>query len=200
MTNTNLVPVLSFATVNLDWEWQYGKRDFQDRFSPDLTVAETIGRQCGNIPLILAGGFYDAQDPQYAWCMRTRTGVCLVHEILAWDWGPAERNELYRRLFLFGYGEKDCRVYNYWDEGFPLQIEGCDAKGLVMARGNRAVVVVTDYSGDGEVTVRLDLPATGLPDTVKPSDLETGETLASPAPGVATFTLQKHDYKVVLFE
>ncbi len=200
MTNTNLVPVLSFATVNLDWEWQYGKRDFQDRFSPELTVAEAIGRQCGNIPLILAGGFYDAKDPDYAWCMRTRTGVCLVHEILAWDWGPAERNELYKRLYLFGYGEKDCRVYNYWDEGFPLQIEGCEAKGLVMVRGQRAVMAVTDYSGGGEVTLRLDLKTTGLPDMVKPSDLETGEALASPAPGVVTFPLKKHDYKVVLLE
>ena len=38
MTNTNIVPILSaIANVNLDWEWQYGKRDWQDRFAPDLT-------------------------------------------------------------------------------------------------------------------------------------------------------------------
>ncbi len=200
MTNTNLVPVLAFCTVNLDWEWQYGKRDWQDRFTPDLTVAETIGRQTGNIPLVLAGGFYDPKDPAYEFCMRTRMGVCLVHEIRFWDWGPAWCYDLYKRLFDFGYGDPACRVYNYWDEGFPLTVTGCDAKGIVMVNGKRAVVAVTDYSGGGDVTLKLDLKAVGLPDTIKASDLETAEALTGAASGEVSFPLRKHDLKVVLFE
>jgi len=200
MTNTNIVPILSFANINLDWEWQYGKRDFQDRFAPDLTVAETIGRQCGNIPLILAGGFYDDKDPAWEWCMRTRLGVCLVHEIRVWDWHPAFHYEMYGKLFNFGYGDKDCRVYNYWDEGFPLEVAGCNAKGIVMVKGPKAIAIVTDYGEGGTCTLKLDLGKLGLPATVKPSDFETGEAMTGMAPGEVTFPLKKHDFRAVLLE
>ena len=53
--------------------------------------------------------------------MRTRPGVCLVHEIRVWDWQPAAHYDLLRKLFHFGLRRPaDCRVYNYWDPGFPL--------------------------------------------------------------------------------
>jgi hypothetical protein len=200
LTNANLVPVFSFANVSLDWEWQYGKRDFQDRFAPDLTVAEAIGRQCGNIPLILAGGFYDAKDPMYARVMRTRLGVCLVHEIRAWDYQPAFHYEMMKKIFLFGYGEPDCRVYNYWDDGFPLKATGCDAKAIVMARGQKALAIVTDYAEGGTCSIAFDLKALGLPPSVKAKDVEDGAALESPAPGVVVFPLKKHDFRAVWLE
>ena len=200
MTNTNIVPILSFANINLDWEWQYGKRDFQDRFPPDLTVAETIGRQCGNIPLILSGGHTPDTDPVFDWMMRTRLGVCLVHEIRVWDWRPKFHYDTYGKLFEFGYGAPECRVHNYWDEGFPLQVRGCNALGIVVVNGTRAVVIVTDYGEGGECTLQLDLEGVSLPGTVKPTDFETGDPLASDMPGRVSFTLKKHDFRAVLFE
>jgi len=199
MTNTNIVPILSFANINLDWEWQYGKRDFQDRFTPDLTVAETIGRQCGNVPLILSGGFYDDKDPAWEWCMRTRLGVCLVHEIRVWDWHPAFHYAMYQKLFDFGYGSPECRVYNYWDEGFPLKVSGVDAKGIVMANGPRAIVIVTDYGEGGACELQLDLVRLGLPATVKAKDLETGEAVEGDG-GRVSFPLKRHDFRALLFE
>ncbi len=200
MTNTCIVPILSFANINLDWEWQYGKRDWQDRFSPDLAVAETIGRQCGNVPLVLAGGFYDEKDPAWNWCMRTRLGVCLVHEIRVWDWHPAFHYALLKKLFDFGYGDKACRVYNYWDEGFPLSVTGCDAKGIVMVKGQKAIAIVTDYGEGGTCTMKLDLGKLGLPATVKPSYRESGEALTAAGPGEASFPLKKHDFKAVAWQ
>ncbi len=199
MTNTNLVPILSFANVNLDWEWQYGKRDFQDRFDPDLTVAETIGRQCGNVPLILAGGFYDTKDPAYAWCMRTRTGVCAVHEIRVWDWQPQAHYDFQRKLFEFGYGDPACRVYNYWDEGFPLRVDGVTAKAIVMVNNGRTLVIVTDYGTGGDCRLTLDLPALGLPAPTAASDLETGQAVPLAGPGEVRFPLKKHDFRTVVF-
>ncbi len=200
MTNTCIVPILSFATVNLDWEWQYGKRDFQDRFTADLAVAETIGRSCGNIPMILGGGHTPPDDPAYDWMQRTRLGVCLVHEIRPWDYRPEFHWEMYRRLFEFGYGTDECRVYNYWHGDFPLTIEGADARGIVLVTGDRAICVVTDYGEGGDCTIALDLDAVGLPDTISPKDFETGEALTSNAPGTAGFPLKRHDFKAVLFE
>jgi len=199
MTNTNLVPILSFANVNLDWEWQYGKRDFQDRFTPELTVAESVGRQCGNLPLILAGGFYDAQDPAWGWCMRTRLGVCLVHELRLWDWQPDWHYALYGKLFEFGYGSPECRVYDYWDEGFPLKVSGVDARGIVLVNGRRAIVVVTDYGEGGDCALELDLKALGLPNSVTATDLETGDTVPGVG-GKVVFPLRKHDFRALRFE
>jgi hypothetical protein len=200
MTNTNIIPLLSFATVNLDWEWRYGKTDFQDRFTWDLTVAQTIGRQCGNIPMILGGGHTPRDDPAYPWMTRTRLGVCLVHEIRVWDHGPEEHYAMYGKLFEFGYGLPECAVYNYWDEGFPMQIAGVEGKGIVLASGERAIAIVTDYGEGGDCTMTLDLAALGLPNTVKPMNLETGEAMTAAAPGVVTFPLKKHDFRALLFE
>ncbi len=200
MTNTNIVPLLSFATVNLDWEWRYGKTDFQDRFTWDLTVAQTIGRQCGNVPMILGGGHTPRDDPEYPWMTRTRLGVCLVHEIRVWDWGPEEHYAMCGKLFEFGYGLDDCAVYNYWDEGFPMQVTGAEAKGIVMARGGRALAIVTDYGEGGDCTLTLDMKALGLPDTVIATDFETGEAMTGAGAGSVTFALKKHDFKAVLFE
>lgn len=199
MTNACLVPVMAFANINLDWEWQYGNQDFQERFTPELTVAETIGRQCGNIPLILSGGMRPESDDQKAWLNRTRTGVCLVHELRAWDWQPKEMWDLYCKLFDFGYGA-GAAVYNYWDEGFPLKIGGLHGKAIVMSRDGKALVVVTDYGGGGECTLALDGARLRLAPGAKPKDLETGEALASSGPGQAHFTLRKHDYRAVVWE
>lgn len=200
MTNACLVPVMSFANINLDWEWQYGERDFQDRFTPEMTVAETIGRQCGNIPLILQGGYYSTTPEKMDWINRTRTGVCMVHELRTWDWQPKAQWDLYKLMFDFGYGEKECRVYNYWDDGFPLQISGVNAKAILMVKGAKALAIVTDYGGGGDAMVKLDVAALKLPATLKAKDLESGTALASPAPGTATFALKKHDYKVIGWE
>ncbi|MCD6351487.1 MAG: hypothetical protein J7M26_05160 [Armatimonadetes bacterium] len=200
MTNTNIVPILAFANINLDWEWKYGKTDFQDRFSPELTVAETIGRQCGNVPLILAGGHTPPSDPAYQWLMRTRLGVCLVHELRVWDWRPAWHYDFYGKLFAFGYGDPACRVYNYWDEGFPLRIEGCDVRGIVIVMGKKALVIVTDYGKGGRCRLTLDLKGLGLPPSVHATDFETGAAIAGKAPGVVEFPLKKHDFRAVVFE
>ncbi|MCM8757238.1 MAG: hypothetical protein NC823_02020, partial [Candidatus Omnitrophica bacterium] len=200
MTNANLIPILSFANVSLDWEWQYGKRDFQDRFTPEMTVAETIGRQCGNIPLILAGGFYNQKDPDYSWVMRTRLGVCLVHELKVWDYGPAFHYQFLKKLYEFGYGEKDCQVFNYWDEHFPLSVKGIKAKGIVFLRGKKALAIVTDYGEGGQATVSLDYQALGLTSNLRPKDFETGEELTVTGSGQPSFFLKKHDFKAILFE
>lgn len=200
MTNASLVPVNAFANVNLDWEWKYGADDFQDRFTPELTVAETIGRQTSNFPLILAGGHMDCKDPRYAWVMRTRLGVMLVHELRAWDYGPEVDTAFYRKLYEFGYGEPDCRVFNYWDAGHPVKVAGVDARTLALVRGKRALVIVTDYGDGGDAKLTLDRAALKLPASATAKDFETGEPIAGTTVSELSFRLKKHDFKAVLIE
>ena len=151
MTNTAIVPVLSFVNCTMDWEWHYGYEDFQDRFSADLTVAETIGRQVGAWPTILAGGHPDPRDPRVDFMWRTRLGVALVHEIQVFDYRPKRDFDVYTRLFEFGYGADGCRVFNYWQPDHPVRVEGVDARTLAAARGGGAIVVVTSYGKSGRL-------------------------------------------------
>jgi len=197
MTNTQIVPVNSFLNCTMDWEWKYGYDDFQDRFSPELTVAETIGRQVGAWPTILAGGNLDPKDPRVEFVHRTRLGVALVHELQVFDYGPASDAEIYRRLLEFGYGADDCRVYNYWQEGHPVRVEGIKACTLAMARGGAAVIVVTDYSDGGTCRVALDLERLGLKAEAAAVDFETGRPIERTGPGAFVFPIKKHDFRIL---
>jgi hypothetical protein len=200
MTNTMLAPVYSFINCTMDWEWKYGYEDFQDRFSPDLTVAETIGRQVGAWPTILAGGHPEANDPRVDFMYRTRLGVTLVHEVQVFDYRPERDREIYERLYEFGYGTDACRVFNYWQEGHPVRVGGADARTLALAKDGRAVLVVADYGEGGDCVVTLDIGKLGLKPEAAASDLETGEPIQRSAPGVFTFPIKKHDFRILHVE
>jgi len=200
MTNTTIVPVLSFANCTMDWEWKYGYDDFQDRFSPDATVAETIGRQVGAWPTILAGGHPKPDDPRVDFMYRTRLGVALVHEIAVFDYRPARDVEIYGKLFEFGYGTDACRVFNYWQPGHPVEVEGVDARTLAIACGGRAIAVVTDYGGGGDCRVKLDLAKLGLKPEAAAVDLENDKPIERTAPGSFRFPLGKHDFRILRVE
>jgi len=130
--------------------------------------------------------------------MRTRLGVALVHEIRNWDVRPDFEVELLRKLYEFGYGEKDCVVYNYWEDGQPVQVNGVNAKTLVLSRAGRVVVIVTDYGGGGHCQVRLDREALNLPTSLQATDLETGEHIDLANEGILSFPLKQHDFKAIL--
>ena len=200
MTNTMIVPVMSFLNCTMDWEWKYGYEDFQDRFSPDLTVAETIGRQVGAWPTILAGGHPDPKDPRVEFMWRTRLGVALVHELQVFAYQPAADLEVYRKLYDFGYGLPDCRVLNYWQDGYPVRVEGIDACSLTMTRGGKAIVVVTDYGGGGKCRLTVEPAKLGLRADASATDLESGSAIERLAPGVFTFTLDKHNFRILRIE
>ncbi|NQT17825.1 MAG: hypothetical protein HQ582_34040 [Planctomycetes bacterium] len=200
MTNTMTVPVHSFLNCTMDWEWKYGYDDFQDRFSPDSTVAQTIGRQVGAWPTILAGGHPKPDDPRVEFMYRTRLGVALVHEIQVFDYRPAADVEVYRRLFEFGYGTDECRVFNYWEPGHPVEVEGGDARTLAMARGGAALVVVTDYGEGGSGRVSLDVERLGLAADAGATDLETGEPIERVEPGRFVLEMKKHDFRILRVE
>jgi hypothetical protein len=197
MTNTMIVPVLSFINCTMDWEWKYGMDDFQDRFSPDLIVAESVGRQVGARPTVLSGGFTNLKDPRLDRIYRTRLGVTLVHEIQVFDSNPKRDTELYRKLFQFGYGDPATRVFNYWQPGHPVKVDGTRTCTLAMANPSGAIVVVTDYAAGGNCRVTLDLARLGLGPQAAAVDLESGLAVDRLAPGVFSFSIPKHDFRIL---
>lgn len=197
MTNALIVPVMSFINCTMDWEWKYGYDDFQDRFAPDLIVAESIGRQVGAWPTSLGGGHWQMKDPRVEPMLRTRLGVTLVHEIQPFDASYVYDATLLRRLFAFGYGDDQTRVYNYWQRRPPVSLAGVDARWLAMAKGGEALVVVTDFGGGGTCRVTLDLAQLGLKPDAQATDFESFGPIERAAAGTFVFSLKKHDFRIL---
>lgn len=200
MTNAYLIPVFSWSTINFDWEWRYGGTDFQDRFNRDYIRAASLGRQGGNVPVVLAG-IRDVTDPQkQAWVERTRAGVCLTHELSIHEADP-----LYIRirqyLFSQGYGTPACRVFNYWDEHPVLTVAGLDAAWIAIQGKDNVILILTDYGNGGNAILRLDTTALGLPTNFTavnwehPEQQYTAQDGALLVPAVA-----KHDFRILTIQ
>ena len=105
MTNVNVLPVLSWASITLDWEWQdhdgQEREDYQTRNAlgcddhgnhcndTSMVLAQSLGLQSGNIPVVLdeqkaknCSARPDLNTSEcLAWLTRTQWAVCLPHEI-----------------------------------------------------------------------------------------------------------------------
>jgi hypothetical protein len=228
MTNTNIVPMLSFGTLNLDWEWrdlgEWAKKDLQDRLGADedtaLILAQSLGLHTGNISVAI-DRFRPPADSGVTreWLFRTVMAVCLPHEIKVYQ-GTREVSLVQNQLAEFGYGQADCKVHRYWEEGYPLATDGAKVRALVLARAGRAMLAVGSYGDDGKATLKLDLESLGLDKTVRAFDVEQlarnqdaatkGKTapedtpapseveLNRIAPGEFVLPIRKHDFALVL--
>ena len=108
MTNVNIVPILSWASVTLDWEWRMtGGLQFEDQQTRDqigcdshgshcnssaFILAQTAGGQAGVVPVAIdEGGQYGptcASRPDLGegvnctgWLLRTKYAVTIPHEV-----------------------------------------------------------------------------------------------------------------------
>jgi len=153
MTNTNIVPMLSFGTLNLDWEWrdqgEWALKDLQDRLGSDrdtaLILAQSLGLNSGNISIAIDR----FQPPKNSgvtreWLFRTVMAVCLPHEIKVYQ-GTREVSAVQDLMAAFGYGKPECKVYRYWEGGFPLKTEGAKTHALVLARDGKAMLAMGNY-------------------------------------------------------
>ncbi|MDQ3030694.1 MAG: hypothetical protein M3R09_11865, partial [Actinomycetota bacterium] len=197
ITNTAVAPILSFAGTSLTWEDRVGDADFQDRFSRDYILAESIGRQHGTVPFVLP--LAHGSDPaKVAWAQRTGAGATLVHELGTHAW--PEYTEARQRLLDFGYGGPEVQVSNYWQPDHPVKVEGSDCATLVASRPGRAVVVVCDYGEGGDLKLRLDAGVLGLQGPLAATDMEAGTPLAVGAAGEVLLPIKRHDFRMVLVE
>jgi len=183
MTNVNIVPMLAFGTANLDWEWrdqgEMGSMDLQDRIGLDEILAHNLGLQAGNLSVGITGNILKAgKGISREWLHRTAMAVCFPHEIRMHD-GTPEVSFAQTQLARFGYGMPDCRVFRYWEEGFPLRTQGAELRALVLARGGKALIALGNY---GPAKAAAQAPA-GTP-TAGPSleDYDAGQRgLKTPA-------------------
>jgi hypothetical protein len=103
MTNVNMIPLLSWGSVNLDWEWRPSAADVQTRNyvgcdhnglqcnDTSFILAQTTGLQSGNIPVAISSGLRGpncTERPDLgsgtnctAWLIKTQYATCIPHEV-----------------------------------------------------------------------------------------------------------------------
>ncbi|HPD14079.1 MAG TPA: DUF6067 family protein [Planctomycetota bacterium] len=195
MTNTQIVPINTWAGINLDWEWKYGDTDAHDRFAEDYVRATSIGLQTGSRPTVLLG-LHETKKELQPWVARTCLAWCLVHEICpAWTYGEPFQT-VFKKLYDFGYGTDACRVIRYWEKQ-PIRIEGIEAKALVVAKKGAVAVFITNIGQDGVCRLILD-KSLGLAPDAGAVEAERGGAIERTGDSAYSFPLKRHDFTLLL--
>jgi Family of unknown function (DUF6067) len=108
MTSTSVLPMLGYATFQLDWEWRYGEGPVQKRFSREYLQLVSTGELAGTVPVTLLG----PQDKPF---LRSDAAVRLVHELdmlIPYGRGVLAIDKAVRAIVA----EPELVVYRYWDE------------------------------------------------------------------------------------
>ncbi len=191
MTSFSPLPMLSFATIQFDWEWKYSAGEVQRRFTRDYLQLLSTGDLAGAWPTTLWDHGPHAGDP---WTQRTFAAVKILHDL---D-GPGGNSALYVP-FIQMTDKPDLKVYRYWDERAQPAATGNPDLPLIVYSlpGKQALIGVVSYLGeDTDVTLAIDLAALGLDDGARAVDAETGEAIALEA-GKARFLLKRYDLRMV---
>jgi hypothetical protein len=157
MTNTLVLPVHTWGTVDLDHELAV-KRPF----SPEWLLTETIGRQIGNLPLSLYEVVGRNNEIANALPAQRRNGIewamRAVHEI--------QRGGFQEKVLVdFGYGQPGVTVHNYWADVPALRVSNPQVKWLALAKPatHEMLLVLASWSEEAAVAeVRLDPAMLGL--------------------------------------
>ena len=196
MTSFNPLPMMSFATVEYDWEWQYSMGDVQDRFTRELILLMTTGDLAGVWPVPLGDAGKLADDP---WTQRTFTAVRLVHELDGYggfgsEWQASNKAAAkLARPILDLLDTPGLVVYRYWDERpQPVTTGNPDVPTIVYSvPGREAVIAVVSYAKeDAAVTLKIDAKALGFEAGCTVTNVETDQAGSE-------FALKKHDIKVL---
>lgn len=198
MTSTGILPMLSFCTVQYDWEWKYSQGDVQYRFPREYILLVTDGELAGTWPVLLHDHGKLADD---IWTQRTFAGVCLVHELdpPASPWAKtygAVWKPLLEPIHAL-LDRPDLEVFRYWDEHpQPVSTGDPDLPAIVyLVPGREAVVVVTSYAEtDKQAVLTLDPVRLAFKTELAVTDVETGKPL-SVIKNRIEFTLKKHDVR-----
>jgi len=148
MTNTGILPYLTWNDMNIDLEWFYGPEPQQSKYAHQLLLAESAGRQFGCYPFVLAT-VQDCKSPaEERIAKRSKFGAMAVHEIKIDGQGSGLQMSMWRILFDFGYGKPECTVFNYWDKTYPAACDNPEVKSLLLANGKELLLVVCSWVKD----------------------------------------------------
>jgi hypothetical protein len=193
MTNTNLVPVLSFFTIQLDMEAWYGASDFQTRFSEGYILADSLGTQSGCVPEVLCK--ITGNDKKRVSRTFIATTLAFDLPILLNCGGVDERTRrrVKTELMKFGYGTDAVEVYPCWRRQNLVTTEIPDVKLALYKKTNSAILAVCDFGHAGKVVVDI----SGLK-FANPAVIHIENGKSNPvANGKLTLDIPKHDFRLL---
>ena len=165
MTNTHIIPYMTWNDENLDLEWKFGPEPQQSKYPYDFLRAESAGRQSGNVPYVLANISDTKTKAEADQIERTRFGTMMVHEIRYPIPGPGNVG-LFKVLTDFGYGQDDCKVFNYWQQDYPVNAGDPNVKSLLLERGKELLLLVCTWNPQpGNATFTLNTKTLGFSPT-----------------------------------
>ena len=190
MTSTSILPMLSFATVQYDWEWKYSTGDVQDRFSRPYTMLVSNGELAGVIPVLLNDHGEQSRDE---WTQRTFAGVSLTHELIGNGSGNVWKT-LRDRLLKDYLHNPQLKVIRYWDDNSKIVKTDADCAYILYAiPGEKAVLVLCSYSKeDLSVDIAVKLDKLELPPETKCRNFENHELIDQPN-GKLLIPLKSHE-------
>lgn len=198
MTSTSILPMLSFATVQYDWEWKYSEGDVQTRFPRDYILLVSNGELAGTWPVLLNDHGPQADDP---WTARTFAAVAMVHELdcpyPAWSAAGRAQLALFKPVDEI-LAKPGVRAYRYWDDvPPPVRSDDPNFPTIVYSiKRKEAVFAVVSYAdADEDVALSVDEAALGFPTGFRVVDAETGAEIPA-TDSRLHFHLKKHDVRV----
>ncbi len=194
-TNCHILPVMSFGTFGLNWELNYGDKDYQERFSPGYILTETIGTQAGLAPQVLlqAGGEGKHRDHQ----VRSAIALMFAFDIVDnyTGYGLPAFETLAPTLDIvrnFGYGWPECQVSPSYENNQPISIEPDTVKCTVLKKSHEAMIMVGALGDDTQFS--LDLTKLGFSAPVI-YDAVTNERLTQDQQ--ATLPIPWHEFRLL---
>jgi len=184
MTNTGILPYLTWNDMNVDLEWFYGPEPQQSKYAHQLLLAESAGRQFGCYPFVLADVKECKTGAESRIAHRSKFGVMTVHEIKVDGQNAGTEMGMWRILYDFGYSKPECSVFNYWDKGYPAVCDNPEVKSLLLANGKELLMVVCSWVKD-PLTAQFTLNTKTL--GVTPATVEDAEKEAIASKLPATY-------------
>ncbi len=182
MTTTLLLPLQTFATIQLDYEF-----NATQPAKPDYIRTTMLGSKCGNLPYALyhLAGRYNPliKNLSKPHVQLIEWGMRRVHELAPAHDPGREYREMEDILHGFGYGKPGIPNYRYWDDQPVAQVEEDQVKWMLVhnPKTKQALILLASWNPkDTQATLRL------LPDLTEGQsqswhfiDARTGEPIDS---------------------
>ena len=161
VTNAMILPIVCWADIQLDLEW--GWASGYKPFPIELLEIETTGRQLGTYPQVhfpIVGCGLVHEDPTYLRgkvdqdMMRSDWAMRMIFGALRYSMRGENFDPLNKIVHDLGMGTPDCKVYDYWQEDYPISINSENVKSIFLRNGSKAILIVASWE-EKPVTVTV---------------------------------------------
>jgi len=200
MTDCPIIPVLSFAGLQLDWEMNFGGNVYQERFPLHYGIAASTGAQAGVNPQVLI----DAKgcDGDSARVVKSAMAMAFIYNIISHSIGsegkPLSKSPFYHeamsKIFAHGYGRRDNVLYAGVDPANPVKITPATVKATTVKRADGGVLLLVGNL-DGNTTARIDAGTLSKGEAV---DLMSGQVIGQG--GIYDLAIDKESFAVIFIK